>query len=253
MKTNSGDFGEPERALPGPARFLTTHWSVVLAAGVSGSPAAQAALERLCATYRYPLYAFVRRQGESAEEAEDIVQGFFARVIEKNSFAQVDRSKGRFRAFLLACLKHFMADARDREHAAKRGGGQRIVSFDALTAEERYQREPADLMTPERLYDLQWAHTLAERARGKLREEYASAGKGELYDLLTCLEPGAAQRLTYAEIGRRLNKTESAIKNEAARFHQRFRELVRAEVAQTVASVPEIDEEIRHLRDLLLG
>ena len=234
-------------------QFATTHWSVVLAAGGADSPAAEQALERLCRTYWYPLYVFVRRQVNSPEDAEDRTQGFFERAIEKKYFSQLDPSKGRFRAFLLACLKNFLADARDRERAAKRGGGKTIVSFDAMTAEERYQREPANTVTPERLYDLHWAHTVVEQARSKLRGEYDMAGKGDLYGLLHFLEPGAAEHLSHAEVGRRLNKTESAIKNEAARLRQRFNELVRTEVAQTVASVPEIDDEIRYLLELLGG
>ncbi len=253
MKTHSGEFSEPDSKPRGAAQFTTTHWSVVLTAGGADSPAAHVALERLCQTYWYPLYAFVRRQGASPEDAKDLTQGFFARAIAQKYFAQVDRSKGRFRTFLLVCLKHFMADARDWERAEKRGGGQTIVTFDALNAEERYEREPADTVTPEKLYDLQWALTLAEQARAKLREEYAAAGKGDLYDHLNFLEPGAAERLTHAEIGCRLNKTESAIKNEAARFRRRFYELLRAEVAQTVSSVPEIDEEIRYVLQLLAG
>jgi RNA polymerase sigma factor (sigma-70 family) len=239
--------------LPQAAQFLTTHWSVVDAVGGTDSPAARQALERLCQTYWYPLYAFVRRKGSSPEEAEDLTQGFFERAIEKKYFAQVDRSQGRFRAYLLACLKHFLADARDHERAAKRGGGKPIVSFDSLTAAERYQREPADTLTPEKLYDLQWARALVAQARARLREEYAAAGKNELHTFLNCLEPGAAERLTYAEIGRRLNKTESAIKNEAARLRQRFHLLLRDEVSRTVITVPEIDDEIRYLVELLGG
>jgi len=253
MKANPDDTRAPDSPFHHAAQFVTTHWSVVVAAGGTDSPAAHAALERLCRTYWFPLYAFIRRQGSSPEDASDLTQGFFARAIEKEYFMQVDRSRGRFRAFLLACLKHYLADARDLERAAKRGGGKPLVSFDALSAAERYQQEPADTLSPDKLYDLQWARALVEQARLKLRQQYEAAGKGELYAYLNRAEPGAAERLTYAEIGLRVNKTEVAVRNEASRLRQRFHQLLRDEVAQTVASVPEIDEEIRYLCELVSG
>jgi RNA polymerase sigma factor (sigma-70 family) len=233
--------------------FTTTHWSVVLAATGSNSPEAQQALEQLCQTYWYPLYVFVRRQGNSPEDAQDLTQAFFERILERNYFGQADRSKGRLRAFLLASLKHFLSDQRDRRDAAKRGGGRRMLSLDAHTAEERYQLEPADTMTPEKLYERRWAFTLLEKARTNLRSEYDAAGKTELYQLLKVLEPGSGDGTTYADIGQRLGKSESAIKSEASRLRLRYGELVRSEIAQTVASVTEIDDEVRHLLTVIGG
>ncbi|HXP63591.1 MAG TPA: sigma-70 family RNA polymerase sigma factor [Dongiaceae bacterium] len=229
------------------AQFTTTHWSVVLAAGGGDSPAARQALEHLCQTYWYPVYAYVRRRDNSPEDAEDLTQEFFAKLIERNDFAKVSRDRGPFRAFLKSALNHLLSDRRDYVRAAKRGGGKIILSLDAQTAEQRYQLEPADMTTPDKLYDRRWALTLLEKARSRLAEEYGTAGKSELYNHLKFLEPGAPEVLSYAEIGRRLGKSESAIKTEASRLHRRYRQLVRGEVAQTVASALEIDDEVRYL------
>lgn len=233
--------------------FTTTHWSVVLTAGQSGSPAAFQALERLCQTYWYPLYTYVRRQGYSLEDAQDLTQAFFERVLEKKYFAQVARNRGRFRAFLLAALKHFLSDQRDRERAAKRGGGKLPLSLDVQEGEERYLLEPADPLTPEKLYERRWALTVLEQARARLRDEFAAAGKSDLYEALTSLETGENHSLTYADLGQRLGLSESAIKSAALRLRRRHGELVRQEIAQTVASVSEIDEEIRYLLAVLAG
>jgi len=165
----------------------------------------------------------------------------------------VSRERGPFRAFLKGALNHLLSDQRDYVRAAKRGGGKIILSLDAQTAEQRYQLEPADTTTPDKLYDRRWALTLLETARARLAEEYAVAGKGELYNHLKFLEPGADEVLPYTEIGRRLGKSESAIKTEASRLHGRYRQLVRAEVAQTVASAVEIDDEVRYLLAVISG
>ena len=234
-------------------QFTTTHWSVVLAARGTDSSVALQALERLCQTYWYPLYAFVRRQGYSAQDAEDLTQGFFERVLEKEYFTDVDQSKGRFRAFLLAALKHFLSESRKRERAIKRGGGKPMVCLDAQTAEERYRLEPTDTMTPDRLYDRRWALTVVENAVVRLRQEYAAAGKGELYENLKSQLPGAAEGLSHAEVGCRLGKSESAIKTEALRLRRRLADFVRAEIQQTVAGVADIDEEVRYLSEVLLN
>ncbi len=233
--------------------FTTTHWSVVLAAADSNPAAAQAALERLCQTYWYPLYVFVRRQGNSPEDAQDLTQAFFARVLEKNYFGQVDQAKGRFRAFLLAALKHFLSDQRDYRDAAKRGGGKTMLSFDTQTAEDRYQFEPADMMAPDKLYERRWAFTLLENARTQLRREYAAAGKAEMYDALNVWERGSSDGATYLEVAHGLGKTESAVKSESFRLRQRYFELVRSEIAQTVATATEIDEEVRYLLNVIGG
>ena len=234
-------------------QFTTTHWSAVLAAGGGDSPAARQALGHLCQTYWYPVYAYVRRRGHSPEDAEDLTQEFFARLIERNDFAKVSRDRGPFRAFLKGALNHLLSDQRDYARAAKRGGGKIILSLDAQTAEQRYRLEPADMSTPDKLYDRRWALTLLETARSRLAQEYDAAGKSELYSHLNFLEPGAGEVLSYAEIGRRVGKSESAVKTEASRLRRRYHQLVRAEVAQTVASVVEVDEEVRYLLAVISG
>jgi DNA-directed RNA polymerase specialized sigma24 family protein len=243
------DAGSDSTA-PGPAQrdwFETTHWSVVLAAGSGESSAAEHALERLCHSYWYPLYVYVRRQGYSTEDAQDLTQGFFEKLLQKDYLAQTDRNKGRFRAFLLASLKHFIADQRDRERAVKRGGGRPPLSLDAQQAEDRYRLEPVDALTPERLYERRWALTLIAQARATLRQEFVTDGKGELYDLLKGLEIGEPLGLTYASAGQRLGMSESAMKSAALRMRRRYGQLLRHEIAQTVGSEAEVDEEIRYL------
>jgi RNA polymerase sigma-70 factor (ECF subfamily) len=229
------------------AQFATTHWSVVLAADGSESPAALKALDRLCQTYWYPVYAHVRPRVNSPEDAADVTQEFFAGLLRRNDFAKVRRDRGPFRAFLLNALNHHLSDQWDHARAAKRGGGKIIVSLDAQSAEQRYQLEPADTMTPDILYDRRWALTLLEKARARLREEYAALGKTALYEQLKSLEPGAAERSSYVDIGRRLGKSESAIKSEAFHLRRRYGQIVRAEIAQTVSCVADIDEEGRYL------
>ncbi len=239
-------------APPNVEQFVTTHWSIVLAARDSDSPAARAALEQLCRTYWYPLYAFVRRQGYSPAEAEDLNQAFFERVFEKQYFADVDQSKGRFRGFLRAALKHFLSNDRDRARAIKRGGGIPPLDLDGLTTEERYRLEPADTLTPDRLFDRGWALTVVESAVTRMRQEYADAGKREIYEHLKFQLPGASTTgESYVQIAARLDKTESAIKSEASRLRDRFRFFVRAEIQETVAGVADIDEEIRYLLEVL--
>jgi DNA-directed RNA polymerase specialized sigma24 family protein len=239
-----------ETATPGPPRgqwFATTHWSVVLAAADVASDDAKAALEKLCRTYWFPLYAYVRHQGHGSEEAKDLTQGFFARLLEKNYLGQVDRRKGKFRSFLLASLRHFLSDERDRANAAKRGGGQSLVSFDAQGAEQRYRLEPVDEVSPDKVFDRRWAVALLEEAQWRLREEYATAGKGELFDALAGGGVATAAEATYAELAARWAMSESAVKSAAHRLRQRYHELVRNEVAHTVANPAELDEEIRYL------
>jgi RNA polymerase sigma-70 factor (ECF subfamily) len=227
--------------------FTTTHWSVVLGAAQGDLPAARQALERLCTAYWYPLYAYVRRRGYSPEDAQDLTQGFFERVLEKHYLDQVDQSKGRFRAFLLATLKHFLSDQSDRRQAAKRGGGRTILSLDAQAGEERYQFEPVDGFSPDKLYERRWAFTVLGEARGRLRAEFAAAGRLRLYEHLDAFESGEETGLTFSEIGRQLALSEVAVKAAASRLRRRYAQLVREEIAHTVASVAEIDEEIRHL------
>ncbi len=229
-----------------PALFTTTHWSVVLAAGQSESPQAAQALETLCRTYWYPLYAYVRREGYDATDAQDLTQEFFARLLAKNYLAQVERQKGKFRSFLLAALRHFLADQRDRARAVKRGGGADCLSLDAQTAEERYRLEPVDRMDAERIYERRWAMTLIERALTRLRDENVAAGKTELFERLRSFVAGESD-VSCGEAATRLGLTESAVKSALHRLRQRYRELVREEIAHTVADPAEIDAELRYL------
>lgn len=228
------------------AHFATTHWSVVLAAG-SSSSRGQAALETLCRIYWYPLYAYVRRQGRNPHDAQDLTQAFFARLLERGLVKEADPARGRFRSFLLTSLQNFLADEWDKARAQKRGGGQAIISLDEPSAESRYQLEPVDESNAERIFDRRWALTLLEQALARLEAEYAGLGKGRLFDELHGLLLGEKRTLTYAQAGARLGMTEGAVKVAAHRLQRRYRELVRAEIANTVASPGEIDDELRHL------
>lgn len=233
------------------ASFATTHWSVVLAVGRASHPEAQAALEQLCRTYWYPLYAYARRQGCDREDALDLTQEFFARLLTKNYLARADPHKGKFRSFLLAGIRNLLCDERDKAHRLKRGGRQRVISFDQQAAEDRYGLEPVDEMTPERLFERSWAATLLERAAIRLREEYAAAGKVELFEQLTEFRLDAPEHRAYASVAARLGWSESAVKSAIRRFRQRHHQLVREEIAHTVANPAEVDEEIRYLLNVV--
>ena len=243
-------MSEPDSA-HAQGQFTTTHWSVVLAAGNSTAPTAQPALEQLCRAYWYPLYAFVRRRGYGPADAQDLTQGFFAYLLERCLVAQADPQAGRFRSFLLASLKHFLAHEHERATALKRGGGQPILSLDQFDPEERYALEPSDGATPEAIYDQRWALLQVENALRRLRADYASADRGPLFDLLKDYVWGDKNTLTLAEIAAQLDLTEEAVKKAVQRLRQRFRDCLRAEVAQTVAMPDQIDYELRHLRAAL--
>ncbi len=229
------------------AWFTTTHWSIVLNAQDPASPQASEALEKLCRSYWYPLYAFVRRQGHDEEAAKDLTQGFFAKLLEKNYLAGIRREKGRFRTFLLVAIKHFISDERDKARALKRGAGKTLISLDETAGEDRYRHEPAEVMDAEKLYERRWALTLLEQARERLKEEYRLAGKTELYERLQLFESGDQDTPAYAEVAPALALSESGLRTAVHRMRQRHRELVREEVAQTVNSLAEVDEEIRYL------
>lgn len=246
-------MSEPDSAPAAHGQFTTTHWSVVLAAGQSGSPASASALEQLCRAYWYPLYAFVRRLGHSPADAQDLTQGFFAYLLEHHLVARADREAGRFRSFLLGSLKHFLAHEHERATALKRGGGQPVVSLDGFDPEERFALEPADTANPESIFDQRWARQQIENALGRLRAEYASSARGPLFDLLKDYVWGDQNALSLAEIAGRLELTEEAVKKSVQRLRQRFRDSLRTEVAQTVATPDQIDEELRHLRAALSG
>ena len=227
--------------------FATTWWTVVLAAGDPNHPEASAALDRLCGAYWYPLYAYVRRKGRTAEEAEDLTQEFFSKMLRRGFPAGVEREGGKFRSYLLRALDHFLVNEWKRATAVKRGGGAGTFSLDAVEAEARYQLEPVDGETPESLYDRRWAATVLERVRGRLREEFARQGKTEVFAALEPCLTGGEEMLPYAELMVRLDMKPSALKMAVHRLRKRFGELLREEIAQTVARPEEVDAEIRHL------
>ena len=244
---------DPERhaeSHPSGGLFATTSWSVVLAAGHASRSDAQAALARLCETYWYPLYTYVRRRGHPPEEAQDLTQEFFARLLEKHYLLAADRERGRFRSFLLASLNHFLANEWRRQTAQKRGGGRVAISLDLPSGERRYSQEPSHDLTPEQAYERRWALTLLERALSRLREEYAAGGKASLCERLTAFLAGD-KGAPYQQIANDLGMTEGAVKTAAHRLRQRCRELLRAEVAQTVAAAEDVDEELRHLLSVI--
>jgi RNA polymerase sigma factor (sigma-70 family) len=227
--------------------FPTTHWTVVLTAAQEETTEGAEALELLCRGYWYPLYAFVRRQGYSSYDAQDLTQAFFARFLEKKYLDVAQPSRGRFRWFLLASLRHFLANEWDRARAEKRGGGKPHIPIDQLLAEHQYSREPAHELTAEKLYERAWALTLLEKARARLRAEYVAADRSERFNILEQFLPGEDIELTYTQVGHKLGIAEGTVKAEVHYLRRRYRELLRAEVAQTVASPEEIVEEIRHL------
>lgn len=241
--------GDPQPRGTGPA-FVTTHWSVVLAARDKDSPQSAEALEELCRAYWYPLYAFVRRQGHSPHDAQDLTQEFFARLLRKDYLQVVAREKGRFRSFLLVALRRFLLNEWDRNCAQKRGGGQTLVSLDTSMAESRYQTEPSPALSPDRIYERRWALTLLDRTLARLRQEFTRLGKSQEFDRLkACL---AADRggIDYASAATDLGLSEGAARVATHRLRKRFRELFREEIAHTV-SVEELEDEIRHLMAVL--
>lgn len=231
---------------PHGAHFEQTRWTIVLAArGADDTKHARAALGKLCATYWYPLYAFVRRQGASAHDAQDLTQEFFARLLEKNWLESVDREKGKFRSFLLAAMRHFLANEWDRAQRLKRGGGAQMLSLDAQTAEERYALEPADSMTADRIFERRWALTLLEQVLERMRREFAAAGRESFFEELKIALTGG--KIPYAEIAAKLNLNEGAVRVAVHRLRLRYRDLLRAEIAETVAADEDIEAEVQHL------
>ncbi len=226
--------------------FATTHWSVVLSAGDQHTPEGTAALEQLCRTYWYPLYAYVRRDGHSPADAQDLTQEFFAGLLARKSLTQVSPEKGKFRSFLLAALRHSLADQRDRARALKRGGGVEVLSLDAQEAEGRYRLEPVDRLDAEKIYERRWAMTLLKQALDRLRAESAAAGKAQWFERLRSFLTGESG-FTSAETAAELGLTDTAFRGAVYRLRQRYRELVREEIAHTVSDPSETEEEIRHL------
>ena len=230
-----------------PGIFATTRWSVVLAAGGEPSSAAREALDRLCRGYWFPLYGYVRARNFSPHDAEDLTQEFFVRFLASDALRTISEERGRFRAFLLASLNHFLANEWDRLRAQKRGGGQTPLSFDAATAEERLQLEPATNLSPERLYDRRWALTLLDTVLECLGKEMAAAGKTTEFEALRVFLADATGAMSYAEAAARIGRTEAAARKAVQRLRRRYRELLREEVAHTVGAPHEVENELRHL------
>ena len=227
--------------------FATTHWTVVLAAGNRSSPAADLALEELCRTYWYPLYAYVRRQCQSREDAEDLTQAFFAKLLEKNYLAGLSSNQGRFRAFLLAALKHFLANEWDRANRQKRGGGVPLLSLDYQAADTRYTIDPADQLSPDKLYDRAWAVTLLERVVERLRAESTAAGRTGQFEQLKFFLTVGTDQIPHAEAAAALLMSEGAVRVAVHRLRRRYRELLQQEIAQTVADPAQAAEEMHTL------
>jgi RNA polymerase sigma factor (sigma-70 family) len=244
--TSATGFGPAAVGEHGGAAFTTTHWSVVLTAQ-GESPAAQEALEKLCRIYWRPIYAVLRRQGFGSQEAEDITQGFFAQLLERKSFDAVRKEKGRLRSYLLGALKYFVVDEQRRAMAVKRGKGQRLIPLEDLRDNERIEMEPADPVTAEMIYERRWALTVLERVLSRLKDEYVAAGNAALFDSLKELLPDEPGSPSQAEIATQLGMTENAIRQAFYRFRQRYQSLLREEIANTVATPGDIEDELRHL------
>lgn len=225
----------------------------MLAAGQTESPQAAEALEKLCRSYWYPLYVYVRRCGYGPEDAQDLTQAFFARLLARNYVSAVEPEKGKFRWFLLCAVKRFLLKERDRAHALKRGGDVTFVPFDGQQAENRYRLEPTGPTAPDRLFDRAWAIALIEKAHALLREEYLADGKGDLFEQLKGFLSWDQSDMTYAEVGEALQMSEGAVKVAVHRLRRRLGDLLREQIAQTVQSPAELEEEMQHLRRLFSG
>ena len=231
--------------------FATTRWTVVLSAGETPSAQQADALAQLCQTYWYPLYAYTRRQGASVEDAQDLTQEFFARLLERNYLDRADPNKGKFRWFLLGALKHFLANQRERARALKRGGRVVHIPLDDITAEKRYQLELSTPVTPDKLFERAWALTLLERVREQLRDQFEKAGKRERFETLASFLPGGHEKKSYADMAVELGTNEGALRVELHRFKAAYRQLLRTEIAHTVSAPAEVDEELRHLIEIM--
>lgn len=230
--------------------FVTTRWSVVLRAGLSDTTRAQAALAELCGAYWYPLYAYARRQGFGPQDAEDATQGFFAKLLKLNSLAGVGQEKGRFRAFLLASMKHYLSDERDRAPAQKRNRAL-TISLDAHAAEERYRFEPVDTVTPEQLFERRWALTLLDTVMQRLQTEYVESGRAALFSGLRFAITGDKSGVPYTELATELGISGEAVRVAVHRLRRRYRQVLREEIGHTVADASEIADELNSLRRIL--
>ena len=241
------DYTPTNSNLPGAGRFATTHWSVVMAAGRPKSASYQQALETLCKTYWFPLYAYLRRHGCDSNQAEDYTQAFFAGLLAKGGLRLADPKRGKFRSFLLASLKHFLSNERARARAKKRGGGRKVLSLDIHNAESQYALEPRDELSPEKLFERSWALTVLDRTMARLQAEAISTNKQKLFDRLKIYLTAEKSSIPYRDVAAELDMAEGALRVAVHRLRRRYRELLRDEIAQTVTSDDQIDEEIRHL------
>jgi RNA polymerase sigma factor (sigma-70 family) len=230
----------------GPTAFTTTHWSIVLEAQ-GESPAAQEALEKLCRIYWRPIYSFLRRQGISADDAQDLTQGFFASLLEHRNLNAVRKEQGRLRSYLLGALKYFLGEERRRAMAIKRGKGQRLIPLEELRADERFAMEPADPVTADLIYERRWASTVLERVLNLLKDEYQRTGNAALFDSIKQLLPGEPDAPPQKDVAAQLGMTENAVRQAFYRFRQRYQSLLREEIAHTVATPGDIEDELRHL------
>jgi RNA polymerase sigma factor (sigma-70 family) len=229
------------------SRFATTHWSVVLAAGKPESTDYEPALETLCRTYWFPLYAYLRRQGYSSDKAEDCTQAFFAGLLDKHGLRLADPKRGKFRSFLLTAFKHFLANERAYARAQKRGGDRNIISMNLENAENRYSLEPSDELSPDKIFERSWALTVLERTMTRLHSEAVNAKKQKQFDLLKVYLTAEKNSVPYQKIATEIRMTEGAVRVAVHRLRRRYRRLLREEISQTVASEDQIDEEIREL------
>jgi RNA polymerase sigma factor (sigma-70 family) len=235
----------------GAGGFVATHWSVVLAAKDKASPQSDKALENLCLTYWHPLYVFLRRQGHRPHDAQDLVQAFFARLLQKDYLKAVQPERGRFRTFLIMALKRFIANERDRAHAEKRGGGQVALPLDGALAEDRYQEEASVPIAADLAFDRQWAITLLDQTLRRLRAEQEQQGKGPQFEVLRSLLTVGVDPIPYGAVAQQLGASEASAKMAVLRLRRRYRELLLDALAQTVTSPAEVEEEMRHLFQVL--
>jgi RNA polymerase sigma-70 factor (ECF subfamily) len=233
----------PER---GPRRFATTRWSLVVAAGDSRSPDASSALATLCETYWFPVYAFIRRSGRSHDDARDLTQAFFARVLEKNYFKDAKAERGRFRSFLLSSVRHFLSNQLDWDRAQKRGGDQLHISIDADDGDQQYQHEPVEDETPERIYERRWALAAMGAAMTRLAARYEPGSRRELFERLKPFLTGDEPE-SYAALGAELGVSEGSLRVAVHRLRRQFATVLREAIAETVEAAGDVDEELRHL------
>lgn len=247
--TRDAQTDSPDRGPCG--GFATTHWSLILQAGDPRAAGSDAALGRLYETYAYPLYAYLRRRGQGPDDARDLVQELFLALLRKNQLATVTPAKGRFRSYLLASANHLLANEWTRAHRQKRGNGETILPWDALSVEDRFRLEPPENQNSATLFDQRWALTLLEVVLGRLRSEFAIAGKLALFEALQIYLSGDPEAPSYGEASRSLGITEGAARVAVHRLRQRYRDLLRAEIAQTVSKPEEIEDELRYLLHVL--